>query len=182
MSGLAGFYNNLFTIQVTVFGIIIAAVFVLVQIAAAFSDRHSLRLLTDRILIIYFILSVPTLVLTATGGLLLSFQKHNFVPFWNLHFRPLLTASWTPALLLFLTGMSVLMFIWFVYRNLRYLHPHRILLLASQSVKPHEIRLFLFNEYGIDPPHEPSHLTSSIRKELLNRVLPFLDGSAADFQ
>lgn len=159
ISGLSAFYNNLLTIQVTVFGIIAAAIFVLVQIShSTFNGRHSLRLLRDRYLIAYLISTGIALVLTAIASLMLSLDRHDFVSSFNFQSRAILVNIWTPAALLFLTGLSVMIFICFVVLNLAYLHPHRVLLLSAQGITPEQVRLFLFHEYGLDPPIQTARL------------------------
>jgi hypothetical protein len=171
VSGLSAFYNNLLTIQVTVFGIIAAAIFVLVQLAhSTFSGRHNLRVLRDPYLIAYLISTGVALLLTAIASLLLSLDRHDFISSFNLRSRLIVTSNWTPAALLSLTGISVMIFICFVVLNLAYLHPHRVLLLAAQAIKPEQVRLFLFHEYGLDPPFQSARLVPAA---LLEHILPF---------
>lgn len=155
MSNLTNFYTNLMTIQVTVFGIITAALFVLVQISHGTSHRHSLRLFKDPVLKAYFFISALTLSLTSLGALLLSLPKHDFFPWWNVNVRGLLVSALTPSLCLLLTGVSTLLFLYFLYHNIQHLHPKRILLRSARAITPEEVRLYLVKEYGLDPPRIP---------------------------
>lgn len=76
MDSIAGFYNNLFTIEIAVFGIIAAAIFVFLQIVySQFSYREVYGIFKNVFLILFLITSFITLLLTAGGSLILSFPE-----------------------------------------------------------------------------------------------------------
>ena len=76
MDSTIEFYNNLFMIEIAVFGIIAAAIFVFVQVVySQFSYREVINIFKNGLIIGYLFLSTITLIFTAIGSLLLSFPK-----------------------------------------------------------------------------------------------------------
>jgi hypothetical protein len=148
MDSIASFYNNLFTIEITVFGIIAAATFVFLQIVySQFSYREVYGIFENISLILFLIVGVLTLLLTATGSLLLSFPELN-----NLAVNDILR-NWVMAFsLLFLFLLSLVLFVVFTFSNISYIRPSRIALLISRKVKRDQIRDYLLNKYGIPSP------------------------------
>src|SRR4030042_4765484 len=84
MDSIVSFYNNLFTIEIAAFGIIAAAIFVFLQIVySQFSYREVYGIFKNVSLILYLIISIATLLLTAAGSLILSFPELNPVSVAN---------------------------------------------------------------------------------------------------
>jgi len=76
MDSIVSFYNNLFAIEIAVFGIIAAAIFVFLQIVySQFSYREVYGIFKNVFLILFLVISTITLLLTAAGSLLLSFPE-----------------------------------------------------------------------------------------------------------
>jgi len=149
---LVNFYNNLFAIEVAVYGIITAVVLVFIQLIYSKYILPSMKsFFKDHLLIISFIISILTLIFTATGSFLLSIGKHNIFPFWYLHSFQIFAWQYTGIICVAVMLLSILFFLIFIYKNFSYLRPSRILLLLSQKIKVSEIRNFLLKKYGIPP-------------------------------
>jgi hypothetical protein len=147
MDSIVSFYNNLFTVEVAIFGIIAAAIFVFLQIVySQFSYREVYGIFKNVFLILYLIISIITLVLTAFGSFLLSFPETNLT-FENI-FR-----NWAlPFSLLLGFFLSIVLFIIFTRSNIRDIRPSKIALLISKKVSKNQIRDYLLKKYGITPP------------------------------
>jgi hypothetical protein len=164
---LSGFYNNLFTIELASFGIMIAGFLVFAQIGYQnFSYRQVRHLWLDPWLIGYLGVSTLTLMSSATGSLLLSLDHHDFIPQWNLHARGWFTLPWTAALHVFATVLSLALFLIMAWRALRFLQPVHLFATAAKEIQPNAVRLFLLKQYGIPKPYLPTVLPAIAPEEL----------------
>lgn len=150
---LVNFYNNLFAIEIAVYGIITAVVFVFVQlIYSKYAPPNIKSFFKDIYLIGYLILSALVSVFTATASLLLSLGEHDIFPFLHLYSVQIFTWQYTGILCLVAMFLSICFFIIFIYRNFSYLRPGRILLLLTDKIDFLEIRSFLLKRYGVPSP------------------------------
>jgi len=153
MDPVVSFYNNLFIIEIAVFGIIAAAIFVFLQIVySQFSHREVYGIFKNVFLILFLIISVTTLLLTAAGSLLLSFPGLNPTLVGNLAIKDILQDWVTARPLLFSFFLSLSLFAVFTLSNISYIRPSKVALLISKKVKRDQIRDYLLNKYGIPPP------------------------------
>lgn len=153
MDSVASFYNNLFAIEIAVFGIIAAAIFVFLQIVySQFSYREVYGIFKNVFLILFLVISMITLLLTAAGSLLISFPELNPAFSANLGVNSIFR-NWTVAFsLLFLFLLSLVLFAVFTFRNISYIRPSKVALLISKGIKREQIQDYLLNKYGITPP------------------------------
>lgn len=152
---LVNFYNNLFAIEIAVYGIITAVVFVFVQlIYSKYAPPNIKSLFKDISLIGYFIISIFVSVFTATASFLLSLGEHDIFPFLHLYSVQIFTWQYTGILCLVATFLSICCFIIFIYKNFSYLRPGRILLLLTGKIDFSKIRNFLLKRYGVPSPKE----------------------------
>lgn len=150
---IVNFYNNLFTIEIAVFGIIAATIFVFLQIIySQFSYREVSVIFKNTYLILYFLLSTLALILTSIGSLLLSFPYYDFVPNINFGIRHLFEGGSMAAGLLVLFFMSLMFFVIFTITNLAYIRPSNIALLMGKKIRVAKIRDFLLKKYGVFEP------------------------------
>ena len=152
---IVSFYNNLFTIEITVFGIIAATIFVFLQIIySQFSYREISVIFKNTYLILYFLLSTFTLISTSIGSLLLSFPSYNFISNSNFTMRELFEGGSMAMGLLALFFTSLILFVLFTLTNLAYIRPSKIVLLIGKKIKVAQIRNFLLKKYGVSEPNE----------------------------
>jgi len=153
MDSIASFYNNLFAIEIAVFGIIAAAIFVFLQIVySQFSYREVYGIFKNVFLISFLVISTITLLLTAAGSLLLSFPELNPTFGANLAVKDIFR-NWVGAFsLLFLFLFSLVLFAVFTFLNISYIRPSKVALLISKRIKREQIQDYLLNKYGIPPP------------------------------
>jgi hypothetical protein len=148
MDAIANFYSGLFTVEIAIFGIIVAAIFVFLQIVySQFSYREVYGIFKNVFLILFIVISIITILLTAFGSLLLSFPELYSTSVAGI------MQNWPVALtLLVLFLLSLALFIIFTFSNISYIRPSRIALLISKKMKTKQIKDYLLNKYGILPP------------------------------
>jgi hypothetical protein len=153
MESIAGFYNNLFAVEIAVFGIIAAAIFVFLQIVySQFSYREVYGIFKNVSLILFLVVSSITLLLTAGGSLLVSFPELNPALGANFAVNDIFR-NWVMAFsLLFLFLFSLVLFAVFTFLNISYIRPSKVALLISKRIKREQIQDYLLNKYGITPP------------------------------
>src|SRR5688572_26405827 len=134
---IADFYNTLFSIEIAVFGIIAAAVFVLTQMVHAdLSYKGVSVLFRPKFALIPVAIGSLTLLFTATGSLLLSFPSFDFIPQINLGTRLLFSSGYAALAALALFILSVAGFFLLVVKNATYLRPSRMALLIGTTIRP----------------------------------------------
>jgi len=116
VDSIVSFYNNLFAVQVAVFGIIAAAIFVFLQIVySQFSYREVYGIFKNVFLIMYLLISIITLIITASGSFLLTFTNINLPILDNV------LRNWgVPLALLSGFVVSIMLFIIFTFSNISY--------------------------------------------------------------
>lgn len=155
MDSITSFYNNLFAIEIAVFGIIAAAIFVFLQIVySQFSYREVYGIFKNVFLLLFLTISIATLLLTAAGSLLLSFPEFNPILGTNLAIKDILR-DWVMAFsLLFSFLLSLALFVVFTFTNISYIRPSRVALLISKKMRKEQIRDYLLKKYGIPAPDD----------------------------
>ena len=155
MDSVVSFYNTLFSIQIAVFGIIAAAIFVFLQIVySQFSYREAYTILKNRLLGLYLIISTLTLLMTATGSLILSFPELNPTLGANLVLVDLFQGWVVASALLASFLLSLALFVVFTVSNIGYIRPSRVALLISRGIGRDQIRGFLLRKYGVPAPDQ----------------------------
>ena len=150
---LVSFYNNLFSVEIAVFGIISAVVLVFIQLVySSFSYRHIGQLFKDRLLIAYFIFSTLDLLLTSAGSYFLSLQSHDLIPGIYLYTDVVVGSAYYALACLLFVFVSISFFVIFILKDIKYLQPHRALFLVLKDIKYKDIRNYLWRKYGIEPP------------------------------
>lgn len=155
LDSITDFYNNLFTIEIAVFGIIAAAIFVFLQIVySQFSYREVYGIFKNVFLILFLFISVVTLLMTAAGSLLLSFPGLDPTLGQNIAIKDILR-NWVMAFSLLLSfSLSLVLFAIFTFSNISYIRPLRVALLISRKIKSDRVRDFLLKKYGIPVPDD----------------------------
>ena len=168
MDSVVSFYNTLFSIEIAVFGIIAAAIFVFLQIVySQFSYREVFAILRNRLLVFYLIISTITLLFTAAGSLVLSFQGLSPISGTNL-VAPDVFRDWVVACcLLAFFLLSLVLFIVFVILNIRYIRPSRVALLISKGISNDQMRDFLLKKYGVPAPDDWMFLSRQYGLDLI---------------
>ena len=153
MDSVVGFYNTLFSIEIAVFGIIAAAIFVFLQIVySQFSYREAYTIFKNPVLLLYLVISTGTLLLTAAGSLILSFPGLNPILGENFVVRDFFQDWVVASSLLASFLLSLTLFVGFTISNIRYIRPSRVALLISKGIGNDQMRDFLLRKYGIPAP------------------------------
>lgn len=155
MDAAVSFYNNLFTVEITVFGIIAAALFVFLQIVyTQFSYRETHLVFRNILLILYFVISTFTLLLTVASSFLLTFPAINLFLGSGIPIRDIIS-NWVLALFLLSAFLvSLILFVVFTSSNISYIRPSRIALLISKKTRNEQIRDYLLKKYGVPAPDD----------------------------
>jgi hypothetical protein len=155
MDSIVSFYNNLFAIEIAVFGIIAAAIFVFLQIVySQFSYREVYGIFKNVFLVLYLIISTITLLLTAAGSLLLSFPELNPILGANLAVHDILR-NWVVASSLLVSFLlSLALFAVFTFSNIGNIRPSRVALLISKRIGNDQIKNYLLRKYGVPAPDD----------------------------
>jgi hypothetical protein len=168
MDSVVSFYNTLFSIEIAVFGIIAAAIFVFLQIVySQFSYRAIYAIFKNRILVLYLIISTVTLLFTAAGSLILSFPGLSSISGAS-KVAPDIFRDWVVASSLLASFLlSLILFVVFTVLNISYIRPSRVALLISKGITNDQIRDFLLRKYGVPAPDDWVFLSRQYGAELL---------------
>ena len=158
METALSFYSTLLTIEFTVFGIIAAVIFTFIQIIySSFSYREIKIIYCNPLLIIYFALSIITLLATVIASYSLSFPDHNFIPNYNLNANAFFHNAFISIIILQLFLSSIIIFIIYIFFNLKNIRPSRIAIVIGTQVKVSDVKLYLLKVVGCNDPFEPLH-------------------------
>ena len=154
MNSIVSFYNNLFTIEIAVFGIIAAAIFVFVQIVySQFSYREIGLIFKNILLSSYIALSSISLIMTAAGSLILSFTKLNIV-LGSIVIADIFRNEIFASAIVISLFLSLGLFVAFIFFNIRYIRPSKVALLISKQIKAENISNYLLRTYGVSAPDD----------------------------
>ncbi|MDD5312743.1 MAG: hypothetical protein PHO26_06895 [Dehalococcoidia bacterium] len=155
MDSIINFYNNLFVIELTVFGIIAASFLVFLQIVySQFSFREVSIIVPKPWLVSYLCFSVLSLLLTATGSLILSFPYFNALLIEQPIIKTILLNGCFGFILLVAFFVSVFLFILYTYRNIRFIRPSQIAIIISRKIRIEQIIYYLLRKYGVPTPND----------------------------
>src|SRR5579884_384282 len=160
MSDAASFYNSLFAVEFAVLGILIAGVFLFLQIA--YQDRlyRFIAKAPRKRLVGVGILELMSLGITATGALFTAFPNHHFIWFYHFSSTNYVLNPWFAISALILTFVSTTLSVWVAIAEILSLQPSGLIKRASHSVTGVEIRRYLIKDYGLQ---KPFHLKLMVR-------------------
>jgi len=154
MEIIADYYNNLFTIEIAVVGIISAVFFVFLQIIyTKYSYREVKVMLQNKYLISYFLINAVLISYTAFGSLFMSF-KHDYFKCTNFYSAELYNNENVAAISLMLFILSHFLFVLFAYTNFKFFQPSKIALYFGEKIGNKQIKYFLLHKYGVPSPKE----------------------------
>lgn len=147
LENLQNFYSTLFEIEITIFGIISAVIFVFIQLVYTYySYNHIGQILKNKWLIIFYICIILSLILSAVGALVQTFSIQKYLlEITNEYIYGLLCLS------LIFISLSVLTI--FVIKNISFLQPHRAIFLLSDTINFKKIRDYLWHKYELELPY-----------------------------
>lgn len=141
---ISNFYTTLFALEITAFGIILAALLVFIQlIHSSFSHIQVKYMFHGRLFWGWLIIGFICLLLTGINGLCLSF---GYGQDWMLCIY-----MGAVCLGLFLLSIVILPGL-IIYNNIKYLHPNFILGLSKKAITFNGLSYFLLNKYGVAEP------------------------------
>lgn len=152
MANISSFYNSLFAIEFAVLSILLAGVFLFLQIV--YQDRlfKLTRGIPRKKLYFVAIFCLVSLLISAAGAVLSAFPRHDFIPAFNLNSHAYLKNPWFGLLAVSLFFISAIMAIGMVIKEILSLQPNGLLERASKNIKAEDIRNYLIKQYGL---HEP---------------------------
>lgn len=167
MGNLADFYNNILAIEIIVFGIVSAAIFVFIQlIYSTFSYGNIKSIFKDGWLLLFGLFNITGLFLTASASLSLALDNHDFLPKLDLGSRTLVASQHWAGFSVLTLLLSIFFIAMFVLKNLSYLNPSRVLLLYAGSIKYKQIRDFIFKKFGVADPKQFELIAGQWRQAL----------------
>ena len=153
VENLAAFYNNLFAVEITAFGIIAAVILVFLQLFhGQFSYRQVSLIFRNIFFISVFLTSVITIAGTGMASVLLALPSHDFVPKIDFHAQEIFLNYFAPVILLVLFFLAMILFLVWIVVNLKYLKPANTLLLVAKRIKQKNITEFVLKKYGVTSP------------------------------
>jgi hypothetical protein len=153
VESLAAFYNNLFAVEITAFGIIAAVILVFMQLFhSQFSYRQVSIIFRNIFFIVVFLTSVVAIAGTGMASVLLALPSHDFVPKMNFHTREIFLNDLAPVTLLVLFFLAMILFLVWIVVNLKYLKPANTLLLVAKRINQKDITEFVLKKYGVTRP------------------------------
>lgn len=152
VSNLINYYNTLFGIEVAIFGITSAVIFVFIQLLfSAYSYKHILHLIKDKWLLLYFFSSLLVLLMTSLASYFLSVLHRDIVPGINFH-TSVVESPIYAFICLLLIFFSAICFSIAMIKDLSYLNPSRALFLLSQGINYSDISKYLWKKYPLEIP------------------------------
>jgi hypothetical protein len=170
IESIGGFYNNLFAIEITAFGIITAVVLVFLQLFySQFSYRQISTIFRNIFFYLVFFISVTTVTITGMASALLALPSHSFFPSIDFNIREVLLNKLTLVVMLAAFALAMILFIVWIVINIKYLKPENILLLAAKRINKNDIARFVLKKYGVNQP-QPQIQTNINKKDGYNQV------------
>jgi len=152
MPNISIFYTTTLGIEIAIFSIITAVIFVFMQlIYLNYSYKHLGFIFITPLFISFFILSFLTFIITAFGFLSIFFTPENEIQIF-------LSNIYVFIAILVMIIASISIFFIFVFKKIRFLQPSKALFISSGNIKFNNLRLFLFKKYGIKSPEDLSFI------------------------
>ena len=154
LDNLLNYLNTLLGIEVAIFGIISAVIFVFIQLVYSnYSYKHISHIIKNAWLILFFVSSVLDLILTSFGGYFLSVDSQNIYPKLYSFAVTSITNPLYGLTCLILMLVSILFFTILIVKNITYLQPHRAILLLAKNIHYGDVRDFIWRKYDLEPPY-----------------------------
>jgi len=164
---LIEFYGSLFNLEITFFGIFIAAMFVFYELVYSKYPLSKFRFLLrnpDLILFTFFILS--SMIFSSLAYFCLVYNT-DIIPSYNFGLKSIIIGHSYGLFCIFLFVVSILFFITFTINNIGQINPRKIVTMTANNIDNNSIKLYLYKKYGLSSPEE----------SLKRRAIVFLDSS-----
>ncbi len=169
LESLSVFYNNLFVVEITAFGIIAAVILVFMQLFhSQFSYKHISIIFRSTYFISVFSMSVITITGTGLASVLSALPSHNFVQKINFHIREILSNNYAPFVLFILFFLSMILFLTWIVINLKYLKPENVLLLVAKRIKRKNVAEFILMKYGVTAPQPKLKINENMNHQQIS--------------
>lgn len=150
---LQSFYNNLFAVEITILGIVTAAVLVSLQILYTnYSYSQLAPLFKNPRILLYLILSPSVIIITGLAGFLLSLDSHNFFPKTDYSSNAFLSNQYFSLVLLIIFFLTLWLGFLIIWRSVRMLNPSTLVSEYKKGLTTKNIRRFLYRKYGVPQP------------------------------
>ena len=167
MGDLTGYYNSLFVIQITVFGIGFAGLIALTQILRPLLSFKSIqRIIKSASFIATTLLLAISVLSTSIATLLLSLDTHNYLWF-DAHSDELTQSEWFAVVNLLLIIMTFVGVAWTVIQETKFLIPSNALDFLGQKTMPDAIKAYFEDAYlpAPTPPIQMKYLSAMANDE-----------------
>ncbi len=152
MEQMLDFYNTLFSIQVTIVGIGVAAIIAIAQILQSFLIyKNSRKLFEAPDFIVMVSVFIGGLLVTGGASLMLAFPDHDFFPNQNYCINYILENPFAALLILLMIPLSIILLGWFIYKETRYLVPSEALRFYTENYDHSAFSEYLKYRYGRPP-------------------------------
>lgn len=150
--GLLNLYTTLFVIVITVAGIAIAGVIALTQILQPLlTFKSTQNLLRGRLMIVTGVFLGLSLLASLIPMIALSLKSYNFIPGIDFHLNNLISNQWYAVVCVALFIVALVLLVWLVYRETRYLIPANALAFLNAKLKEDDIKKYFEMKYA-NPP------------------------------
>lgn len=150
------FYSTLFSIEVTLLGIIAASTFVLIQMLhTSFSYKEMLLPLKRGGLFAFYLVSVLLVLFTGVGLLHHSMGSHDFLTRWNLHSIEIFSSNYVLTGIFISFVISIILGIYAIYEAIKLLNPPTLIKKHLDAMDVQSVENFLYMRYGVVEPVEP---------------------------
>ncbi len=173
-SSYSSFFNNLFFIEISLFGIILAAFFVFLQMAYNQYSTNLIKIiLFQKMNIVYTIFILVHLFITAIVSFKLSFPSHDFIPCYNFNFVDMLPHQYT-LFIIFILFLGIIM--WTIYLGHYYskrLAHSNVCNFIADRFSGKDIKYYILQKNASPSPEkikDPLELIHSLIKSAINKT------------
>lgn len=152
MDNVSQFYNSLFAIEFTVLSILLAGIFIFLQII--YQDRlfNFIKKVPRVKLLCLTVLCLVSISISAAGSLLSAFPHHDFVPYYDFKSQEIISNAWYGLVALLLFLISSIVAIWFTIREILALRPTGLIERVTEQIQGINLRKYLIAKYGLPEP------------------------------
>jgi hypothetical protein len=151
---LIDFFGSLFNLEITFFGIFIAALFVFYELVYSKYPLSKFKFLLRNSDLILFTIFIVFSILCSSSAYFYLVYDVDMIPDYNFGVTSILSSHFYGLFCIFLFGISILFFFTFVLNNIGQINPRKIVSMTADNIENESISLYLFKLYGIRSPEE----------------------------
>jgi hypothetical protein len=152
MEKLSSFYNSLFAVEFAVLSILLAGIFLFLQIIYQDKLFKFIKGVSWTKLIVIALFCLASLSLSGLGALFSSFPNHNFVPAYNFNSQSYISCPWFGLIALLFFLVSTILAICIAIGEILSLRPAGLMNRALENIKSKTLQKYLIKQYGLQEP------------------------------